>query len=432
MNEIIIKNPITAIIKKSIDLNKRKLNLAVPYISSFILTILNETTTRNIKEKRLITKFDDSSLNSFDIPTLRKILDLGFEIRFDNKIHLKLYITDNDVFISSSNATQGGFENNIELSVKVDSDNNIQCQDIFDEIWLNSANNLISYDLLDENLQKYKVLKKRKTVENKTVDLLQNQEIITESLNVELLINQIFNAKTDYQWIKNGLFESNKLKAETFKKLKSGYDLEIFYVPKGHPKRQSCLIYELVYGPESKIAGTGLRENQFKEVFEHPEFKEIVFFIKPELIGLVPWNFNDENELLKFCNGIFEFKIPQFTETLPIRLATYFYPENFLPIFKLSDLKNVCEAFGFKANIKSKGDMLFIYNKLLLDKMKALPYDNYIKSNIAYQILFTVELFFKIENGENAESVITSYKEKWKQGFIKFGIDLLRKLGKIN
>ena len=94
--EKIIKNPITSWIKKSVMESKIRINFAVPFISSFSLSILKNT--EGISDKRIVTRFDDCSIHSFDLPTLKSLLDLGFEIRYDNSIHLKLYITDNEAY----------------------------------------------------------------------------------------------------------------------------------------------------------------------------------------------------------------------------------------------------------------------------------------------------------------------------------------------
>ena len=37
-------------------------------------------------------------------------------LNLNNNIHLKLYITDNEAYVTSSNLTKGGFEDNIELT----------------------------------------------------------------------------------------------------------------------------------------------------------------------------------------------------------------------------------------------------------------------------------------------------------------------------
>ena len=53
--------------------------------------------------------------------------------------------------------------------------------------------------------------------------------------------------------------------------------------------------------------------------------------------------------------------------------------------------------------------------------MKAIPYDNYIKSNIAYHLLYSVEIFKRLQTGETYDSIKQSYKENWKKSFIEEG-----------
>jgi hypothetical protein len=94
----------------------------------------------------------------------------------------------------------------------------------------------------------------------------------------------------------------------------------------------------------------------------------------------------------------------------------------------IEHLKKVCETLGLKTDAETRGDKLFAYNSFLADKMKALPLDNYIKSNISYRILFTFELYNRLNNGEKYSDILGDYKENWKKGLIKSGKDLLIKL----
>ena len=195
--------------------------------------------------KKSITRFDESNINTFNLPTLEYLIDKGFEICYNNRIHLKLYITDNDAFVTSSNLTTGGFEKNVELTVKVDNENFENCQGIFNDLWTESK---------QENFK-------------------------VGSLNIQQLLDLIFNSKEDYTNRLNLAYSANKSRNQLKDKLKNNdFDLSLFYVPEGHPKRRENLFYNFVYGSESKLAGTGLREAQFKDVFEHPEFKNIISF----------------------------------------------------------------------------------------------------------------------------------------------------------
>ncbi len=48
---------------------------------------------------------------------------------------------------------------------------------------------------------------------------------------------------------------------------------------------------------------------------------------------------------------------------------------------------------------------MFAYTLHILNNMKHLPYDNSIKSNIAYTILYTVELHGRLSTGEAYENI---------------------------
>lgn len=431
MNEKIIKNPITTAIKESVNESIKRINFAVPFISSFATSIFNESKIKSINEKKIVTRFDDSFINSFDLPTLKTLLDFGFEIRYNNNIHLKLYITDKDAYVTSSNLTKGGFEDNDELTVKVDSGNTGNCILIFDEIWDNCKENIITQELLNANLGKYEILKKREWFAKKGNKNIVTNQIKIGEIDIQEIITEIFNWKQDFSKILSLEFEANKLREQTKEELKQGFSHDIFYVHKGHPKRRNTLFYDFEYGYENKLAGTGLRELQFKTVFEHPDFEKVINYIYPEMIGMKPWNFQDKTVLLEFCNGIFNFNIPQYSEAIPIRLASYFYPDLFLPIFKLEHLKKTSVAFGLETNAKTKGDKLYAYNSFLADKMKTLPLDNYIKMEFSYQILYTVELYNRLNEKEDFDKIVDSYKESWKRNTIKEGMKILTKINKI-
>lgn len=245
------------------------------------------------------------------------------------------------------------------------------------------------------------------------------------------MINEIFYQKKDYSKIRSLVFEANKAREHKKDLLKQGFDSELFYAPVGPRKRRDNLFYDFVYSFEGNLAGTGLREFQFKTVFEHPDFEKVVAYIYPEMIAMNPWNLQDKSILLEFCNGIFDFYIPQYSEAIPIRLASYFYPDIFLPIYRLEHLKKACNALGIDTNAKTNGDRLFAYTTFLSDKMKPLPFDNYIKMEISYSIIYTVELFNRLNNQENYDAILADYKEVWKKNIIEDGRKLLFKLNKI-
>lgn len=421
MTEKILLNPISDTLKNSISLSKNRLNLAVPFISGFAKKILIEGTLENLTDKRLITRFEETNINTFNLPTLEYLIDKGFKICYNNDIHLKLYITDNDAFITSSNLTNGGFETNIELTVRVENENFQNCKLIFEDLWTKSKSNFITKDLLAKNFDKYEVLKKRQKFEKKNLTQI-NENFKVGSLDIKQLLDLIFNSKEDYTNQLNLAYSANKYRNRLKDLLvNNNFDLSLFYVPEGQAKRRDNLFYNVVYGPEAKLAGTGLREAQFKDVFEHPEFKNVISFIFPESVGLEPWNFEDNNVFFNFCNGLFDFDIPQYSVALPIRLASFFYPEHFVSIFKLNHLQRVCETLGLQTDAKSNGERLYAYNIFLRKKMKDIPYDNYIKSGMIYQILYSVELYKRLGNGENFQDIKKSFKKQWIKNYIEKG-----------
>jgi hypothetical protein len=426
--ERIILNPISALITEQIKAAKNKLLIAVPFISSYARKIIPRDNISNIKHKRLITKFDEENIHSFDIPTLQYLLENGFNICFNNKIHLKQYIIDDNAFITSSNLTRGGLEDNIELTVQVDQYNLLKSNKVFDELWELSKSNKITGQLLEDNYEKYKVLKKRqKNTENKKIRV--NENTLNGSLNIEELIDEIFNTNEDHTSQMQLIYEANKKRNIIKSKLiKNKFETSLFYAREGHPKRRDNLFYEFVYGTESKLAGTGLREAQFKGAFEHPDFQSVIAYIYPDILGLQSWNLEDEKSFLNFCNGLFDFEIPQYSESIPIRLASFFYPEKILPIFKLDHLEKICSALGLDTDAKSKGERLFAYNVYLENKFKNVPINNYIKSNMAYHLFYSVELYKRLENGEKINDIKNSFTQQWKKFFIEKSRNTLKNI----
>ena len=80
---MILKNAITNTIKNSINDCAYTINIAVPFISCFAISILSNENIVSLVDKKIITRFDESYINSFDLPTLEMLINLGFEIRFD-------------------------------------------------------------------------------------------------------------------------------------------------------------------------------------------------------------------------------------------------------------------------------------------------------------------------------------------------------------
>lgn len=426
MDEIILKNPITDHIKNAVNNSRNKLNFAVPFLNSFACKLLHNS-VQDVLDKRIITRFDPSCLISFDIPVLEKLIAMGFKIRYDNNIHLKVYITDSETFVSSSNLTKGGFESNVELTIKVDSENTEQCNSIFEEIWQNTQAEVTS-ELLKDNYAKYYLLKKKDDFANNKKSSDINIITVKGGIDTQKIIDEIFNLGEDYAHLRELTYSANQ-KKEIFKnKLKTGFNKNLFYVPEGHRLRLDNLFYDFTYGIESKIAGTGLRELQFSTVFEHPEFQKVIEYIYPEMSGMKPWNLSDKEELYEFCCGIFDFKIPQYTEVLPIRLASYFYPEYFMPIFKLQDLYKACDLLKLETNAKSKGERLYAYSTHIRDQMSNVPYDNNFKFNFAYIIIHTFELYDRMEKGEHYNDIISNSDKKWKERYLNQGLKVLQKL----
>jgi hypothetical protein len=247
--------------------------------------------------------------------------------------------------------------------------------------------------------------------------------------DLQKIIEYIF-SRTDYDKI-NRLqrlqLSANEFREDKKRKLceNNDFNLEIFYTHPDHERRKETIYYDLQYGHESKLAGTGLFESHFQNVFLHNNFPNVVKYIFPEIFKKESWNFADQKALEEFCKGIFDFEIPSYKEAIPIRLATYFYPEILLPIFKINHLENICKAFGFETNAHSYGDKLFIFNSFLLGQMNNLKYSNIIKQNMANQIYYTVDLMGRLNNQEAYDNIIGLTRKKWVREFYEEGYEIL-------
>lgn len=428
MNNTIIENPITKSVKQSLAIGKEELRIAVPFINGFATSVLTPSNTRLFKRKRLLTRLDDRSITTFDLKTLRYLLDLGFEIRYDNCIHLKLYIIDDEAFLSSANLTKGGFEDNIELTVWIDANEAIQCQDIFDRLWDQSQENVVSYQTIDANWDKYLVLRARDPENGARTVTKTPKSSPLNNIDLEALLEEILRVHDKFSHLLIWETKANKQRNQVKQLLLNGFDSQIFYAPLGNPGRHESLFHNFVYGSESKLAGTGLREHQMQTAFGHPKFEQLIHFIYPEMRGLKPWDFETEGELESMLSGFGDFRIPEFKVALPIRLVTFFYPNSLLPIFNLQHLEEISEAFGhvpIAGNISAK---IYGYNSFLIEAMKTLPHTNTIKSRVAYQLLYAIRLLSEIRKGQTLQSCKDSTRKQCIKGYYDTSHKILSKL----
>ena len=63
--------------------------------------------------------------------------------------------------------------------------------------------------------------------------------------------------------------------------------------------------------------------------------------------------------------------------------------------------------------------------------MKDIPFDNYIKSNMVYHLLYSIELFNRLEKGEEFMAIKNSYKQQWKKEYIQKGRKTLENINAI-
>lgn len=241
-----------------------------------------------------------------------------------------------------------------------------------------------------------------------------------EELIAFIILNQIYPDNL------GNVYDENIITATTFRinfldTLNHGFSPEIFYVPTGHPLRQETLFYNFSYGCEGKLAGTGLFESHFRSAFLHNDFEQVINYIYPGALR----DFQHETDLEEFCDGIFNYNIPGYKEALPIRLASYFYPNQLLPIFKIDHLEQICNSFGFIIEAQAKGEKLYAFNSFLKDQMEEVEGDNTIKMYICSQVHYAIDLRNRINDGEFHDDIFTNCRKKWIRSFYEKGMEIL-------
>lgn len=423
-----LKNPIESNIQNAID-STQSIAIAVPFLSSTtVKRLFDKTKIQGIQSKRVLIKLDDSHSISYDLAAVKHLLQCGFNVRFDNTIHLKLYILGKRIFISSGNLTDGGLKNNFELTVETTEEES-DVQHIFENLWSRNSSNEVKLDYIERNWEKYLFLKKKYPIV-KSIAPKVNEMIL--STDEEALIDAVLFEEKNRDWHHKMVSLVYKRRSNFLKKLKvNGFKEDCFYAPEGSSNRKTSLFYQFVYGIEEKLAGTGLREAQFKDVFTNKEFEKILFYIYPKYKqDNYSWDLTDKTEYLNFCRGLFEFNVKSFREAMPIRLANYFYPDHFLPIFKLSHLKEICSILGYECTSENRAIRLFEYNQFLNNRLKDVPFNNFIKSNILYKLLYTMKVKRAIDkNGvELIEEFIKRQKKQWIRNTMKDGLKLIKEM----
>lgn len=424
-------NPIESEIQKAL-CDATHISIAVPFLSFSTVRNLITSNVCNILDKRIIVKLDELHSISYDLAAIKHLLEQGFKVRFDNTIHLKLYILGDRIFISSGNLTDGGLKNNFELTVET-TEAESHVHSVFEDLWLRNVSNEVTLDYIKQNWEKHLFLKKKYPRSKSITPII--KEVILSS-DEETLIDAVLFEEKNRDWHHHMIGLVNKRRSKFFKQLiDTGFKQEYFYAIEGNSNRKNCLFYQFVYGNEEKLAGTGLRETQFKDVFTSPQFEHIIFYIYPKFKKVnYSWDLTDKTEFLNFCKGLFEFNVKSFKEAMPIRLANYFYPEHFLPIFKISHLKEMCAILGYECTSKDRAIQLFEYTQFLNDRLKNVPFNNFIKSNILYKLLYTMKVKREIErnNQEPIEGFIVKQRKQWIRNTMFEGLELIRSLQKIN
>jgi len=251
---------------------------------------------------------------------------------------------------------------------------------------------------------------------------------VATSADVELITKKVFTTSVDTYF--PGIIDLEKQCSETRNETKDqiirNYNINQFVPEAGVPPQNQTLIHILLYGAESKLLGTGLRYNQLAGVFIHDSFPRIIKNMIPEIENNPGWELNID--FINFCTQLFDYNVKYYKETIPIRLASYFYPEFIFPIFKIEILREISAIFGFESDNDRRADLLFDYNKFLLNKTKELDVNNSIKTYYLYQIKTTIELLEKIRANVPRNEIERGYRQRWARTMLNNGETILKDL----
>lgn len=424
-------NPVSKKYKRAFNEASKKIVIVVPFISTYAKHILAEIP--KIKDLRLITRYDSSELISFDLDTLKWLLEKGFKIIYLNNLHSKLYITDKILFVTSGNLTNGGLNDNHETTIEITTDNDIysKVEVEIENMWMTNQKNEITLKNIEDDYPKYLMLKSKNKIVQKKYSPFETNPIINVNLTnkeIEKIKNQIFFKESSvYNTYKDLIFKAHEKRKEKVMLLfKNPRNINIFYAKTGSPNRNNCIFYDFVYGYESELAGTGLREHQIEKIFTNPNFIRVIEYIYPMIFSGHSYNFKDEVEKEQFIKTVFDlrtiYNLSEFSEVMPIRLMSYFYPEHFLHIFKIEHLESICNILGYSALTEKSKAERYSRVSIFIDRlMNGVNEDSYIKSMMLYALYYTFMVLIERKNGKDFEKIEKEYgnKKVWKLKFIE-------------
>jgi len=432
----LLQNPITGPAKDILRRTKSRIHIAVPFLSTFASSLLTLKYIARVPDKKIIVRLDSRHITTYDLEAMEWLLDNGFKIRYDTTtaLHLKLYIFDDTVFISSSNLTKSGFENNDELTILTDT-TLAPVNDIFADLWDKHRSHRLTKRYIKDNWNTYRVLKCKKS-DRPLIPAKRKRGTMIGKLKIDQLIDHVFVKERNQvpnNWQKH-IDEASHIRTQRISALERRFNSVVLFAPIGHPRRRNCLWHDFLHGAERRLAGTGLRNDQLGDAFEHPSMKHVIEFMWPKPDSGWSWDLSNLNDFRAFCNGIFDFDIKQYKDTLPIRLASYFYPEHFVPIFKFDTLEEICSFLGMiDIPLDSKGDRLFVFNYFISQQFYRTGLCKHTMSYKLYQCHYTVKLYrYLIDDPDGIDTFIKEEKQKdqeWIENHIRAGDKRLIRMG---
>jgi hypothetical protein len=135
---MILKNPWDESLYNLIKNSKNKLLIISPYIKANAINFMLESYNGNTKSVRVLTRFSISDIcdGASDLDAYKMLIKQDIPVRCVTNLHAKVYLSENEVIITSSNMTMTGLLSNLEFGVKLTNKKLIsEIEEYFNLIW---------------------------------------------------------------------------------------------------------------------------------------------------------------------------------------------------------------------------------------------------------------------------------------------------------
>lgn len=131
--EVLYRTELSKRIVDKLHSHSERIWIVSPYVGKMINVagiLGNNFRTTNLK-----ILVDTTNPTNCDYETLNYLIDKGFEVRSLPMLHAKIYITDNESFITSANLSETAFRKRSEIGVLLNDECIIEIEDVFNKYW---------------------------------------------------------------------------------------------------------------------------------------------------------------------------------------------------------------------------------------------------------------------------------------------------------